>query len=202
MKKISWVLFALMAVLVGLYPGIYFIIDRKFGLLGTKSKLLLSDTIWNINFYTHIILGGIALLIGWLQFNKQLRTNKPALHRTIGKLYIVCVLLSALAGIYIGWFATGGWITATAFILLGVIWFCTTLAAFVLIKKGQVRLHEQLMIFSYAATFAAVTLRIWLPTMVWVTGDFFIGYPIAAWLAFIPNMVAAYFIARRKTAFS
>jgi hypothetical protein len=41
-----------------------------------------------------------------------------------------------------------------------------------------------------------------LPTMVWVTGDFFIGYPIAAWLAFIPNMVAAYFIARRKTAFS
>jgi uncharacterized membrane protein len=202
MKKVRWIVFAVVAVIVGLYPGIYFIINRKFGLLGTKSNSLLNDTLWNINFYTHIILGGIALLIGWLQFNKQLRNNKPEIHRTIGKVYIICVLISAVAGIYIGWFATGGWITSTAFITLGIIWFYTTSAAFIAIKKGQVLFHEKLMIFSYAATFGAVTLRIWLPTMVWITGDFFVGYPIAAWLAFVPNMIVAYFITRAKPSLS
>src|SRR5271154_5811297 len=111
-RKIIWRLFICLALIVGMYPAIYFIIDRRFGLLQSKTAELLSDITWNMAFYTHIILGGIALLIGWTQFSNKIRTKNIHVHRNIGKVYVVAVLLSSLAGIYIGFFATGGfWVS-------------------------------------------------------------------------------------------
>ena len=198
MKKTLWGLFTVFAVLVGFYPVIYFIIDRRFGLLGTKPSALLADVFWNTAFYIHIIWGGIALLIGWIQFSNAFRNKYLAVHKTIGKIYIVCVLLSSIAGMYIAFYATGGWVTTLAFVTLDINWFYATLAAFVAIKKGNIARHQHLMIYSYAATFGAVTLRIWLPLTTFILGNFFKAYPIAAWLAFVPNMFVAYFIVRKN----
>ncbi|MGH2566135.1 MAG: DUF2306 domain-containing protein, partial [Ginsengibacter sp.] len=100
-KKILSVAIAVMAILIGLYPFVYFFVNRKFGLLNSKSDILLHNIVWNIAFYTHITLGGIALLIGWTQFSTKIRTSKPAIHRGIGKIYVIAVLLSATAGFYI-----------------------------------------------------------------------------------------------------
>jgi hypothetical protein len=92
-------------------------------------------------------------------------------------------------------------VTTTAFLTLGIIWFYTTLNAFFAIKKGHIAKHQNLMIYSYAATFGAVTLRIWLPLFSWYFGNFFKAYPLAAWMAFIPNLIVAYFIIQKnKTA--
>ncbi|MFF5383249.1 DUF2306 domain-containing protein [Pedobacter suwonensis] len=156
-KKGLWILFATFALLIGFYPTIYFLIDRKFGLLNSKSAELLSNTFWNIGFYTHIILGGVALLIGWIQFSPKMRNKRMALHRKLGKAYVVSVLLSALGGIYIGFFATGGWVSSAGFICLGVVWFYTTLKAYLYIKNAEIVKHQKMMVFSYAACFAAVT---------------------------------------------
>jgi hypothetical protein len=71
--------------------------------------------------------------------------------------------------------------------------------AFIAVKKGEINRHQNFMIYSYAATFVAVTLRIWLPITTLLLGNFFKAYPIAAWLAFVPNMIAAYFIVKKKT---
>ncbi len=73
------------------------------------------NPIWNISFYTHIYLGGIALLIGWTQFIKQLRVKKIGLHRRIGKIYILSVILSGIAGLYISFYATGGIVAKSGF---------------------------------------------------------------------------------------
>ena len=196
-KKGLWILFATFALLIGLYPMIYFLIDRKFGLLNSKSVELLSNTFWNIGFYTHIIFGGIALLIGWTQFSSKMRNRRMALHRKLGKVYVVAVLLSALAGIYIGFFATGGWISSAGFICLGIIWFYTTLKAYLHIKEGEVEKHQKMMIYSYAACFAAVTLRIWLPILTIIYGDFSKAYLVVAWLCWIPNLIVGYLIIRK-----
>jgi hypothetical protein len=53
-----------------------------------------------------------------------------------------------------------------------------------------------MMIYSYAACFAAVTLRIWLPLLISITGDFFIAYPIVAWLCWVPNLIVANLIVK------
>lgn len=196
-KKIGWGLFAFLAIIVGLYPAIYFLIDRKFGLLSSKPAELLNDLAWNTGFYTHILLGAVALLTGWMQFSKKLRNRNLKLHRLIGKVYVVSALLSATAGLYIAFFATGGLLASLGFICLAVIWFYTSLSAYLSIRNKQVGQHQKMMIYSYAACFAAVTLRIWLPLLTALTGEFTTAYIIVAWLCWIPNLVIANQITRR-----
>ncbi len=198
MKKSIWWAFAVLCTMIGLYPLIYLLVDEKFGLLSTKPEALLTDTFWRMGFYVHIIFGGIALLVGWMQFSQKWRSKRPDLHRLIGKIYVVCVMLSALAGIFIGMNATGGVVSQVGFISLGVIWFSTTSLAFFQIRKGNVLLHQKLMIFSYAACFAAVTLRLWLPLLIIAhKGAFEPAYRIVAWLCWVPNIVVAWWLSRR-----
>ncbi len=191
-----WVLFAVLAVCIGMYPGIYFITDRNFGLLSSKDSDLLLNPFWNIGFYTHIILGGISLLIGWTQFSPKLRDKNLNIHRQIGKAYIISALLCAMAGLYIAFYATGGLISILGFSLLGFIWFSSSLAGFLVIKKGNTIDHERFMIYSYACCFAAVTLRIWLPLLIIAFNDFLPAYRVVAWLCWVPNLIAAFFIIR------
>ena len=198
MKKASWITIGILSTLVGLYPLIYFLNDREFGLLSSKSAELLSDNLWNIAFYGHIILGGLALFIGWVQFSEKWRKKNIKFHKTIGKIYVVAVLISGVCGLFIALHATGGIVSILGFFSLGVIWLSTTILAFKAIKKGNIELHEKFMIFSYAACFAAVTLRIWLPILTSVLGEFTSAYRIVAWLCWVPNIMVAYFIVRNK----
>lgn len=195
MNRASLIIIAILAIFVGIYPSLYFLVDRKFGLLQSKTAALLNDPWWNAAFYTHIILSGIALLVGWIQFSKKVRMRKPKVHRTIGKIYVVTAMTGALAGIYISFFATGGIIPALGFAMLGLVWFATTLKAFTDATHGRYEAHRKMMIFSYAACFAAVTLRIYLPILSPIMG-FVPAYKIIAWLCWLPNMLVAGLIAR------
>lgn len=192
-----WIFMALLAALTGLYPAIYFFIDRKFGLLSSKTTEILTNISWNTGFYTHIILGGLALLIGWMQFSSKIRSKNINFHRQAGRIYVFSVLLSSIAAFYIAFYATGGVFASAGFICLAVIWFYTTLKAFLHIRNKQVEQHKKMMIYSYAACFAAVTLRIWLPILTAVFGDFEKAYIITAWLCWIPNIIVANQIIRR-----
>ena len=166
-------------------------------MLASKSAGLLANVFWNIGFYTHIICGGLALLIGWVQFSPEFRRKNLIWHRNTGKVYVFSVLLSSVAGIGIGFFVTGGWITALGFISLGISWFYTTLMAYATVRKRQVVRHQTFMVYSYAACFAAVTLRIWLPLLTGIFGDFATAYAIVAWVSWVPNLLAAYLMAKR-----
>lgn len=197
-NKVAWVVFALLAIAIGSYPLLYFLSSGDFGLLAGKPVEISSNQIWRIAFYGHIIFGGLALLTGWSQFSKKLRSRKLNLHRNLGKIYVVAVLISGSCGVYIGFFADGGLIPALGFICLGMIWLYTTLRAYMAIRKKDLSLHQGMMIYSYAACFAAVTLRIWMPILIMVTGQFLISYRIVAWLCWIPNMIFAHLWVRRK----
>jgi fatty acid desaturase len=69
--------------------------------------------------------------------------------------------------------------------------------AFVNIKNKKIEKHQKMMIYSYAACFAAVTLRIWLPLLIIVFGSFITAYTIVAWLCWVPNLIVAILITRR-----
>ena len=196
--KIIWYTFGALCVMIGLYPIIYFLIDPHFGLLSSKSQELLNDQLWNIAFYGHIVLGGVALLIGWIQFSAKLRNSRIELHRTIGKIYILSVLISGPFGIYIAQFATGGITNVIGFSLSGIVWLMTTVLAFASVRKGKIELHQNYMIYSYAVCFSAVTLRIWLPILIPIMGDFISAYQIVGWLSWVPNLLVAYYIIQKK----
>lgn len=196
-KKILLVLFAFLAILIGLYPLRYFILDGRTQILSLKRSFLTIDSVWQFLFYTHIIFGGLALLIGWMQFIPKWRTKNLALHRQIGKSYVIAVLLSAISGFYIALFAEGGFWPSLGFSCLALIWFCTTLMAYTTIRKKQIARHQLMMVYSYACCFAAVTLRIWLPILILSIGNFKTAYTIVAWLCWIPNLLVAYLITKR-----
>jgi uncharacterized membrane protein len=198
LRKTLYYTIAICAVSIGVYPVIYFVIDRKFGLLASKSETLLADVLWNTMFYTHIILGGIALFIGWIQFHKKFRAKNLEVHKKIGKVYIVSCLISGMSGFYIALHATGGMGPKLGFMSMALFWFFSTLYAFTSIKKGNIIRHQKLMIYSYAACFSAVTLRIWLPILTSSIGSFIPAYRIVAWLSWIPNIIVAYFIIKNQ----
>ncbi len=197
-KKIGLWVFRVMCVFIGLYPVIYFLIDPHFGLLKTKTLEVLESQSWNIGFYGHIIFGGIALLIGWSQFVTKLRIRRMQLHRTIGMIYMLTVLISGICGLFIAQYATGGVSNQIGFTLSGVVWLSTTIYAFLSIRNGDVTSHENFMIYSYAVCFSAVTLRIWLPVLTISLGNFNTAYLLVGWLSWVPNLFVAHFIIMRK----
>jgi len=178
--------------------SLFFLWKTVWSVGGGESDELLASTVWNTAFYTHITMGGLSLLIGWLQFNKTFREKRIAVHRAIGKVYIVAAALSAIAGITLGFSATAGVVSSAGFISLGIIWLITTQMAYVAIRNQQVEQHWKLMIYSYAACFAAVTLRIWLPVLNVLIGDALLAYRIVAWLCWVPNLFFAYYLVRRQ----
>jgi hypothetical protein len=196
-KKIAWILFAVLSILIGLYPLKYLLNAGKIGILNGKPDWLLKSEVWKIFFYTHIVLGGVALLIGWIQFNVKLRLAKPLVHRFIGKIYVFSVLFSSFSGFYIALFADQGLWASLGFSCLAIIWFFTTLMAYLTIINKQFLRHQNMMIYSYAACFAAVTLRIWLPILIMIIGNYGTSYIIVAWLSWIPNLFVAYLIVKR-----
>ncbi len=197
-NKIAWFVFGFFAIGVGLYPLSYVFAEGEMGLLLSKSKELLSNTIWNVGFYGHILFGGIALMVGWVQFSKRFRNSNLERHRAIGKLYVITALISGLCGGFIAFYATGGFIAKLGFFSLAVVWLFFTLSAYLAIRNGDIEKHRVFMIYSYAACFGAVTLRIWLPLLTLIIGSFIPAYRIVAWLAWVPNLVFAYFWVRRK----
>lgn len=200
MKKLLFVIICIFALLIGAYPLIYVFVEHKYTFLGSKSPEILHNLIWRIVFFAHIIFGGISLFIGWRQFGSKFRNKYIRIHRSIGRLYVVSVLVSSVSAVYMGFYANGGIVSCVGFIILGTIWLITTMVAVVQIRKGNVVKHQQFMIYSYACTFAAVTLRIWLPVLKSITHDPDNSYIIVAWLCWIPNVLVAYFINKKNLA--
>ncbi len=197
-RKLLFILLCVFALLIGIYPLMYAFVEPKYTFLATKPLQILHDVIWKIAFIIHIVFGGISLFIGWRQFGIKFRIKHISLHRNIGKLYVGSVVLSSISGIYIGFYANGGFIAASGFISLGIIWLLTTCFALSYIRKGNIDKHQQLMIYSYACTFAAVTLRLWLPSLTAITADPENSYLAVAWLCWVPNVIVAYFINKQK----
>ncbi|NIF05510.1 DUF2306 domain-containing protein [Chryseobacterium sp. Tr-659] len=197
MKKLLFVIMCAFALFIGLYPFIYIFVEHKHTFLSSKSPEVLHNLLWKIAFFAHIIFGGLALFIGWRQFGSSFRNKHIKVHRIIGTIYVIAVVISSLTSIYMGFYANGGVVSAMGFICLGLIWLIITLMAVLKIRKGSIIKHQQFMIYSYACTFAAVTLRLWYPLLKNITGDPIVAYLAVAWLCWVPNLLVAYFINKK-----
>jgi len=194
-----WVLVVLLAIAIGLYPLTFLEVNHNEGLLAQKTPELLANSFWSTAFYIHISLGGFSLLIGWSLFLKKFRAKKIHLHRLIGKVYIVTVILSSITGLYIAYHATGGWIAKTGFAGMSIVWFICTYTAYKAIRNKNIQQHERWMIRSYAVTFTGVTFRLWMPFLIIAFQlEFLEAYPIDAWISWVANLVVAQLIIRKR----
>src|SRR5579872_7234564 len=104
-RTLPWIPFAFLAIAVGFYPAIYFLVDmHDKGLLSGKPASLVADPIWHTAFYLHISFGGVAMLSGWSQLSSRLRNRYLEFHRWLGRVYLIAVGVSSLAGLYIAFY--------------------------------------------------------------------------------------------------
>lgn len=198
-KTLLWVPFALAAVGIGVYPLIYYIRDMHGqGLWASKTPELLANSAWHTAFYMHITFGGLAMLTGWTQFSQKLRNRYLSAHRLIGKIYVASVMLSSIAGFYIAMFASGGITCMLGFGSLALCWLFTDIMAYTSIIKRRFKDHENWMIRNYALTFAAVTLRIYLPLSQMAHIDFLAAYRVISWICWVPNLLIAEIIISKR----
>jgi uncharacterized membrane protein len=150
-----------------------------------------------IGIYTHVFASAVALALGPFQFSTKLRTRLLRLHRWLGRLYLVGVLVGGIAGLFMAFHAFGGRVAHLGFALLAIAWLYTGLRAYVAIRARDIPLHRRWMVRNFALTLAAVTLRLYLPASL-AAGAFEVAYPVIAWVCWVPNLLVAELMLRRE----
>ena len=141
-------------------------------------------------FLLHVLGGTVALILGPWQFWTRLRDRALSLHRWFGRVYLSAVLVGGAAGLYMAAIAFGGLPTQLGFAGLAVLWLTTGVMAYRRVRQGDYEAHRVWMIRNYALTFAAVTLRIWIPLLLLLGFSFVTAYTTVAWLSWVPNLIA------------
>ncbi|KRF08018.1 hypothetical protein ASG89_16400 [Paenibacillus sp. Soil766] len=111
---------------------------------------------------SHIALALVALISGLFQFHVRFRTNYPAWHRALGRIYVFSIMLSGCLGLVLSFYAEN-FTKAMAFLVLSVLWLITTWNGFRFAVKGQLAQHRIWMMRSYAVTLVAVSARVVVP---------------------------------------
>ncbi len=104
----------------------------------------------------HTLCGTFALLVGPLQFSSRLRQRHLNLHRILGRLYFVSVILGAFTGIALAIGRPG--LPGTS--MQGSAWIVCTAVAVIAARNRQIAVHRQWMARSYAVTFTFVSSRV------------------------------------------
>jgi uncharacterized membrane protein len=141
--------------------------------------------------FVHAAFAATAMLVGPFQFLRSLRIKHPAVHRWSGRIYVTTCLVGGVAGFLLALDSTAGPVARTGFAALAIAWLAATSMAWSLARKRRYAEHRAWMIRSFALTFAAVTLRIYLPLAAIMGLPFIPAYRGIAWLCWVPNLIAA-----------
>lgn len=147
--------------------------------------------------YTHIGLAPVALALLPFQFAVRLRGRRPRLHRWMGRVYALAVLISAISGLALAIGTSAGPVAGWGFGVLAVLWLASTARGVQLAMAGDIARHRVWMIRSAALTLAAVTLRLYLPILSAAMG-FEAAYPVIAWICWVPNLVIAEWLLMKR----
>ncbi|WP_343611326.1 DUF2306 domain-containing protein [Chryseobacterium oranimense] len=150
-------------------------------------------------FYTHVYTSIFVLFSGFLAILRK-DFGFRNFHKNMGKIYIFLILaLAAPSGIYMGFFANGGFFSKISFVILGSLWWLTTYKAYQSAKQKRFKEHKQWMWRSFALTLSALTLRIWKVIIVYLFHPNPMDvYQIIAWLGWIPNILLIEYLITKK----
>lgn len=148
----------------------------------------------------HLIPGTLFIVLGPLQFLSSIRNRWPRYHRWMGRLLLICGLITAVTALVMN--ATFPPVGGAAKSIAVVIFSLFTIAAFILawraIVKGQVAKHRDWMIRAYAILLSVSTARFF-----FIPYFIFYGMPnnlvidIGMCSAFLVNWLVAEIIIRK-----
>jgi len=187
-KKTAWVAMTFLALLVALISLRFFVLDPEVAAgppLGKRFAEYMTPLLF------HAGGGRVALSLGAWGFWGAFRNKYLKLHRLLGRLYLMGVLVGGVSGFYMSFTAYGGLPARIGFGMLAVLWLASGTMAFLRIRRGNVQAHREWMIRNYAVTFSAVTLRLWLLLFIVSGSEVEAAYISVAWLSWVPNLLIA-----------
>jgi len=148
----------------------------------------------------HITAGIVALLAGPVQLWLGLTDRSVKAHRRLGLVYIGSVVSGSVAGYYLAFNTTFGWVFGTGLACLATAWIVTTGLAFAAIRRHLYEQHKEWMIRSYVVTTAFVTFRLFFELLRWTAiGTIVERLTAMAWLSWaIPLLVTEAVLQGRK----
>jgi hypothetical protein len=171
-------------------PYLGFTYDVDF--LLTKQKIIHIKH-WRYSFNIHILFSIFSLVAGLTQFSNYIQKKQKKLHRSMGYIYVIDVLLLAgPTGLIMGFYANGTVWAKASFVILACLWMIFTAIAYKKAIEKDFIAHRKWMIRSYALTLSAITLRLLamlLPK--WFHMEAFFEYTLIAWLSWTINLVIA-----------
>jgi uncharacterized membrane protein len=153
-----------------------------------------------VAFALHVGFGGLALLLSPLQFATRLRDRAPAVHRAVGRVVLGSIAVAGAAGLVLAPHSLAGAVGTAGFGLLAALWLGCAATALRAIRRRDVAAHRRWMVRTFALTYAAVTLRLWLavlvPAQIALAGvpeqvAFERAYLLVTFLAWVPNLLVA-----------
>jgi uncharacterized membrane protein len=211
-KNFPWGLMAFLAVGVAIVAVAPYVTFNPANFNNATARYATESSLRYAGLFVHIFSGGLALILGPFQFLDGFRKRSPSLHRWMGRIYLLGILFGGLSAFVIAPGMISGLVGEIGLMSLAVLWLWTGWNAYTSIRAGNVASHREWMIRSFALTFAAATLRLWLGTLIATqlpflqtkyAGDFdalFVEvYRVVMWLCWVPNLIVAeMFIQRRR----
>ena len=209
-RRIPWLAVLLTSLVIAVYAPGQYLFDSLTNLAqsetGLASTYAARPAAIQVAFYVHIAFAGLALLVGSFQFSRALRRRSPRLHRWIGKIYVVSVLIGGASAFVMSFFSSVALLGFFGFGTLAVLWIWTTYRGYRSARDRDFAAHQAWMIRSYALTYAAPTLRIWLFVLLGVQLAFGVdgaqaavnAYAPVPFLCWLPNIVVAEYLIYRR----
>lgn len=190
-NKVGWGVLTLFALVEVLFAGRYLTLDPA--LFFSEQRAIYSAHLTIL--MMHIVGSMVALGLGPFLFLPGWRSKRPALHRWLGRVYLLGNLAGGVGGLLLSSYAYSGALARNGFATLALLWLATGLMAFLRIRAGNVNDHRRWMMRNFALTLAGVMLRLQVPLLTTVM-DFAIAYPLIAWLCWVPNLLIAEWLLR------
>jgi hypothetical protein len=182
--RLGWSVMSVLALGVAAYASMALWKPDAIDFIANREGVLRSALI------VHGAVGALALTLGPFQFVERLRRIRPWWHRGSGRIYLACILISGITGLWLSFYTPGGLPATSGFFVLAVLWLLTGALAFRAVLKRDYAAHRAWMMRSYALTFGAVTLRIYLGLGVPIAGfPFDHVYGMAAWASWALNLL-------------
>jgi uncharacterized membrane protein len=152
----------ILIIIIGLI-ALYFVVDRALPYFYNFSFEQFQDYYWPNKWWLvgHLLGGITALIIGPFQFSTSFRNRYLKIHRTLGKIFIIAIIIGSFCAIYMS-FTVAQQVNipwSISLFVLALVWLVSALMAYRMIRLKRIPQHREWMIRTYVITFAFVLFR-------------------------------------------
>jgi uncharacterized membrane protein len=113
----------------------------------------------------HVTLASVAMVCAMAEIWPGLRRRHPAVHRRVGRVYVLTAIPAAVCAMVIGSMTPFGPILAVSNVVLASLWLWFTVNGYLAARDRRFVAHRRHMVLSATLALSIITNRIWTPIL-------------------------------------